>query len=266
MPAPTLRAALQPNGLFEYYVVHMPTRCTVQPGDCISSLAESNGLLWEKIWNHPENAQLKRQRKDPNILFPGDVVFLPDPQLRTESKATDQLHKFVLKRVMAKLRIRIMKPPDNNETARRGTAGEQGAQHFEACDPQTEPDQKEIPRAHSPYILDIDGVIRKGQTDSDGYIDVPISPAAEEGTLKLDPGTTQETVIPLQLGYLDPLEEISGVRQRLSNLGFSCEDSSDELTDDLEAALRAYQQSRGLEVTGKPDESTLNDLKSAHGS
>lgn len=244
----------------------MPTRYVVQPGDCISSLAETNGLLWENVWNHPENADLKRRRKDPNILFPGDVVLLPDVELRTESKPTDQVHKFALKRTMAKLRIRLMKQPDRDQRAPQGTAGEQGTQHFEGADPETGPEPKEAPRANTPYVLEIDGVIRRGKTDSDGYIDVPILPSAENAMLTLDVGTMQETAIPLQLGYLDPIEEICGVKQRLSNLGFTCDDSSNELTDNLEATLRAYQQSRGLTVTGKADGATLDDLKNAHGS
>ena len=245
----------------------MPQEYVVQPGDCISSIAETNGLLWENVWNHPKNADLKKRRKDPNILFSGDVVFLPDVEVRTESKPTDQLHKFVLKRVMAKLRIRLMKVPGKDEQrAAQGTAGEQGTQHFEGADAVSDPEPKAVPRTNALYVLDVDGVIRRGKTDSDGYIDVPISPSAENGSLMLDPGTTQETVIPLELGYLDPVGEICGVKQRLSNLGFVCDDMGNELTDSLEAALRAYQESRGLEITGKADGATLSDIKSEHGS
>ncbi|MGZ5258926.1 MAG: hypothetical protein ACXWC0_14960, partial [Burkholderiales bacterium] len=30
------------------------------------------------IWNHPSNANLKKLRQSPNVLFPGDVFHIPD--------------------------------------------------------------------------------------------------------------------------------------------------------------------------------------------
>ena len=63
---------------------------TVKEGDCIASLAYDRGLLWQTVWNHPLNALLKTQRQDPNVLKPGDIVHLPDKQLKTVDKPTDQ--------------------------------------------------------------------------------------------------------------------------------------------------------------------------------
>jgi hypothetical protein len=240
---------------------------TVQPGDCIGSLAEANGLLWQTVWDHSENTALKEKRKDPNILFPGDVVFIPEIRLRIETKPVDQKHKFIRKGIPAKIRLRIMKAPEPSQTAAsRGTAGESGARHFEAGDPEPEPPQADEPRSNTPYVLNIDGTLTNGKTDADGYVEIPISPLAREGTLTLDPGTLKETAIPLQLGHLDPLDEISGVKQRLVNLGFGCGDLTNEVTDNFCAALSAFQEARGLEVTGELDQTTRNAIKDAHGS
>ncbi|MGB9698788.1 MAG: LysM peptidoglycan-binding domain-containing protein [Thermodesulfobacteriota bacterium] len=51
---------------------------TVKQGDCLSSIGEKYGIFWEKIWNQPKNDKLKEKRKNPNILYPGDVIFIPD--------------------------------------------------------------------------------------------------------------------------------------------------------------------------------------------
>src|SRR5215813_7826422 len=73
-----------------------------------SSLAGARGLKWDTVWNHPKNAQLKAKRKDPNVLMPGDVVYLPDLDPRIEDRPTDQRHEFVLLGERTTLRIRML--------------------------------------------------------------------------------------------------------------------------------------------------------------
>ena len=65
----------------------MPNHTVVQ-GECLSSIAAKAGFTVDALWNLPENAQLKSTRKDPNVLYPGDVVFVPDPRPKLISKST----------------------------------------------------------------------------------------------------------------------------------------------------------------------------------
>src|SRR5574342_90937 len=96
----------------------------VQEGDCVNSIAFDRGLYWEAVWNHGNNAQLKQLRKNPNILKPGDILHVPDLTLEEQSRATEQRHKFKLKGVTVKLRLRIMEVPKGNSTPSSSKQGD----------------------------------------------------------------------------------------------------------------------------------------------
>lgn len=241
----------------------MPTDHHVSSGDCISSIAFNNGFFWETLWNHGSNAELKAKREDPNILMEGDVVHVPDLTLKEETCATDQKHGFILKGVPAKLRLCLtkVKKKDPAKSA-EAKAGDESV----AEDPPYEPYKPEYePRANVAYQLEIDGAVTKGSTDGEGYITVPLPPNAREAKIFINRGQPDEEVIPLALGHMDPITTTTGVRKRLKNLGFFCAETGDAITPDLEAALRKFQEAKGLEVSGQIDGATKDKLKQAHG-
>jgi hypothetical protein len=209
----------------------MPTNYIVQEGDCISSIAFENGFFEDTLWNHPNNAELKNKRKDPNVLMPGDVVFIPDIRIKEVPEPTNQVHKFVIKGVPAKLSLRLV--------------------------------YDDGPRRKEPYILDIDGKILKGTTDSDGYIRISIMPNAKKGKLTI--GTGERLMeYNLRLGRLDPVDEITGIQTRLRNLGFNCGHINGIFDEETKQALEAFQASAGLPTTGEIDSATKAKLKQAH--
>ncbi len=243
----------------------MPEDYVIQQGDCLHSIAVSRGLLWQTIWDHPNNSELKALRKDPNILKEGDKLFIPDLEIRQESRGTDQKHVFTRKGVPAILKLRILDYENTRAGRSQPPPAPQGGRNITEDDP--EPDRvqvEEVPRANVPYTLEIDGKLITGNTDEDGIVNEPIPPDARHGKLIIEPGTLNETVIPLQLGFLNPLSEISGIKHRLSNLGFNCGDQTDEITPEFEEALRQFQARYQLPVTGQPDEETKNKLKELH--
>ncbi|MEA2343248.1 MAG: hypothetical protein QOF63_1417 [Thermoanaerobaculia bacterium] len=196
----------------------------VKQGETLIALAVKNGLeSWEDIVNAPENAELKKKRPDPGILLAGDKVFIPNRVMRHEASAVDAKHPFKISRPKAWLRLAVK---DANGAALKGKK----------------------------YELSVDSVITTGNVPGDGIIERAVPVDADEGTLTLwlDDGTTE--VWSLRIGYMDPLDETSGVEARLANLGFDC--------GDLESSIRAFQERLGLEITGTADDALKQKLSS----
>jgi hypothetical protein len=202
----------------------------VKQGECLFSIAAAYGFDWRRVWALGENAQLKHQRKLPNILYPGDRLFIPDRQLKEEPRPTEQKHRFLYKALPYRLRIRLL------------AAGK--------------------PLANEAYILEIAGKHIEGTTDADGRLDQPIPPDAPEGRLLIGESKIE---LQLTLGHLDPLEEISGVQGRLNNLGYNCGAVDGVLGPKTASALKAFQETYALPITGEPDEATGGKLKELHG-
>jgi len=201
--------------------------------DCINSIAHRHGLFWETVWEHAENAELRKKREDPNVLMAGDLVFIPVLQMRYEAGATEARHRFRVKGAPAVVSLRFLDTDGN-------------------------------PRADLPFRLDIDGTWIVGMTDEDGCIIESIPPGAKRGSVTLRDGETEE-MYDLELGTLDPVTENEGARQRLVNLGYDCADSDCD-SDDFRNALKQFQLARDLEVTGELGEATHDSLLKDHGS
>jgi hypothetical protein len=231
----------------------------VVQGDCISSIAEKYGFFPDQIWNHPENSSLKQKRKSPDILYPGDIVKIPDLTEHQEPAATDTKHRFRRKGVPAILRLQILKEAEQDPQA---AAGGKSTDESEYEAPDYEPFEREDePVANAEYTFDAGGVKQEGTTDGEGRIEVKIPPGAETGWLHVIPESGDEMMLEVNLGAMDPIDTDSGLQLRLCNLGFSCEKEGET----REAALRLFQEKYGLSVTGEPDQDTLDKLEEIHG-
>lgn len=203
----------------------MPNHNVVQ-GDCISSIAFENGFFSDTIWNHPNNAELKEKRQDPNVLMPGDMVFVPEKRLKEVSEATNQVHKFKLKNTPKMFRLQLV---------RLG-----------------------LPVKEIDYKINIDGVEKSDKTDGEGWIKpIGIAPNAKIAKIELADGSKYE----MQLGYLNPIDEITGIQGRLYGLGFYKGAINGQLNEETKEALEIFQRSNNLEVTGEVTEETKGMLK-----
>lgn len=203
----------------------------VKQGECFSSVAKKYGFLEKTLWEHPSNSELKNKRNDPNVLFPGDKINIPDIEMKEDSAPTEDTHVYKISREKIKFSLHVLK---NDE-----------------------------PVANAGYVLTIDGSRIEDKTDGDGWIHQPISQSAKSGKLVI---ADADLEYDLNFGYLDPVEEISGVQSRLRNLGHyfgSITGEKDYLT---EAALLGFQRKYQLPETGESDNATQAKLKEIHGS
>ncbi len=212
---------------------------TVRQGDSVLSLVRQYNLAdWKAIYDLSENASLKEKRPNPNILFPGDRVFIPVRRLRQEICQTGTRHKFKVKRPKAFVRVVLE-------------------------------DQDGDPLPGVPYTLTVGEETFEGTTGSDGAIGHSVPADAEEGelTVSVDEGIFGDDTRtwPVKIGYLDPTDEVSGVQGRLNNLGFHAGDVDGTLNIQTQAALNAFQARYGLEPTGEIDEATRQKLYEVYG-
>ena len=239
---------------------------TVQQGDYLSRIAKQNGFPdYTVIWNDPNNAQLKQTRQNPSVLYPGDQVYIPDKQQRQESGSTEQRHPFIVNRGTLMLRLILE-------------------------------DAFEEPVANAQCALTVDGQVSQPTTDGTGKIELEIPQDAQSATLVIrsDETAFQNIPIPIQIGALDPVDQVSGQIARLNNLGYfagnlagaqggsggnadpfntsnntgcGCSNVDSNSTADQQflSAVEEFQCDQGLPVDGICGPVTQAKLKKVHG-
>jgi Putative peptidoglycan binding domain len=206
---------------------------TIQAGDTLMALAVKNGLKsYEDILNHASNAELKKKSDDPGVVNTGDVVFIPNRELKQHPSAIDAVHPFKITRPKAWLRLAVK-------------------------------DAYGAPYAGKKYDLNVEGTKASGTLPDNGVIELAVPVASTSGTLRVWAEDGAEPVTwELKLGYINPITEISGVQQRLNNLAFRCGEPDGVVDDELTAAVKAFQARIGVDPTGTIDDDFRAKLKS----
>ncbi len=211
----------------------------VRQGECIASIAKLYHFPdYRTIWNHARNVRLKRRRPNPNILYPGDRVYIPDITERDESRGTGALHRFEVPLYEVRLRLVI------RNRAREPYAGKR-------------------------YELRVrDDATHSGTTAANGLIEETVPADAEAATLRV--WLEDATVGPdpfecrLMVGHLDPVETNYGVQARLNNLAFPCGGVDGVVGTLTRGALTSFQTAEELEPTGRADPPTRERLTQRH--
>ena len=215
----------------------MPIEHTVQQGDCLSSIAKQYGFAdWSTIYNYDLNSGFRKLRPNPNILSPGDRLYIPDKTVKSEPSETAKVHTFQLTTKETRLRLVV-----------RDIDGQ--------------------PLGGKKYKLIVAGATHEGVLPDSALLDQPIPPDALEGELTVwadESYPEYPDTWTLKLGHLDPIESLSGVQARLNNLGYDCGPVDGVNGPRTKAAVMAFQKNHGLEVDGIPGPKTQSALQGKH--
>ncbi|MFO1063535.1 MAG: LysM domain-containing protein [Pirellulales bacterium] len=214
----------------------------VQEGDCLSKIAKHYGFTWKKLWDYGPNATLKAKREDPNLLYPGDIVVIPEKSPKMESKGTNQKHTFKKRTELPTFQIRLL---------------------FEGA-----------PLANFDAELTFQSpswsATKTGKTDSDGNLLIESSPK-----IRIPGDTPGATLLignkPYQIRYSICLSSLpdhktaAGASIRLYNLGYTSSIINESQIDELQPAIVRYARSKQQKSNGELSESVKSELKKDHG-
>lgn len=225
----------------------MSTEHIVLEGEHLAGIAAEHGFHGiDAIWNHPENKELKDLRKNPNILLAGDRVVIPEAASKEEVAATQKRTVFTLAGLGLELHAKVV---------------DQGFVAFSG--------DVELKAGGTTTPMKANGDVFEGFLD----------PSVKQATLQFPVSKTERKRPPITLepGRLDPLETLSGVQQRLNNLGYFAGFVKTAATDekkldpqDLQLfwAVQEFQCDHMKvpdDVDGVPGKKTLDKLKEVYG-
>lgn len=221
----------------------MPTQHIVKQGEHISSIAERYGFEdFKVIWDHPDNAELKKLRDNPHVLFPGDTISVLDKEPKTVDAATGKKHTYTIKLKKLKLRVKLLNL---------------------AADPVKD----------TPCKVSVDNAAEKElTTDGEGLVEQPIARNAKLAKLVVN-----DADFSMKIGFLNPIAEgdpvaddpantDTGWEQRLNNLGYVVPPADDRDPDELRSAIEEFQCDHGMKAKGEKDAPTRSKLLQIHGS
>jgi hypothetical protein len=172
----------------------------IRQNDYLLKMAHKFDFDADTVWNDPRNAALRQLRANPNILWPTDILYIPD-----------QLDKQPMTHVLTPgtTNVFVSDPPTATVSVR-----------FVGDDESTY-----ASKAYTVQELDhLTGLA----TDEEGVATFPVPVTLGAATVVFAESSESYT---LSLGALDPINTLSGLFQRLRNLGYVGGDAEFDATD-----------------------------------
>jgi N-acetylmuramoyl-L-alanine amidase len=218
----------------------MPRVHVVLQGECLNVIAERYGFSdYRTIYEAAENKALRKRRPNPNVLFPGDRLVIPDRKTKAVQASTSRAHRFVYQRPRWTRQVKLKLQDASGEAL-----------------------------ADMPYKLVVgtgaDRVEFEGTTDGSGLLEQELPTSASTAMLHIGRMVRQ-----LRIGDLNPLRDtddngVSGVQARLQNLGYPVGRVDGVLGPRTVEAIRAFQRDQKMNETGELDDALLAALEKHH--
>jgi putative peptidoglycan binding protein len=183
-----------------------------------------------------KGVDLKARRTNMDALCSGDLLFVPG-----KAREGLPLEKGVVNRYVARV-------PKVTLTLRLRDGDE--------------------PMKNEPYVVHGLAVKLEGTTDGEGSVSIDLPIDVHNASLELPRKRLTYHIAP---GHMDCIQEDSGVRMRLANLGLyaapaDAEPEPGALAEAMRTAILRFQKGQSLEATGVLDDATRAALADAHGS
>ena len=219
----------------------MPHIHTVKQGECLTTISQKYGFgNPSTIYDHADNAELRKKRPNKDILAPGDKVVIPDKSVKSVPTQTDEAMNLTIQNSKRVIRMKLL-------------------------------DESMSPLAGEKYELGVIGGVIKGTTDGSGILEEELPTKVFSGLLYIP---RNNLMLSLSIGTLDPTRNVetgepvvAGVQARLNNMGFNAGKVDSKLGPKTEAAIIAFQKKVMKIKTpiGKLDTKTIDTLESQHG-
>lgn len=205
----------------------------IKQGDFLEKIAFKHGFTVDDVWNHPKNIEIRNLRQDHNVLAPGDIVFIPQKSAEHVAITNGAKNRYIAKVPKTNVAIEFF-----------SSSG---------------------PLANEPYTIHGVGSPITGATDSEGNMNacVPVTTDSFDVTFE----NIRHTVTIL-IGHIDPISEISGVRQRLIGLGLLSLNNVFDIDEEARMtskAIERFQFEHGLLPTGSINDDTRRIIEEEFG-
>lgn len=218
---------------------------TVALGETIRTIAFSYGIPdWRSIYEHSRNAELRRERPNPDVLHPGDQLWLELPEEPATpysgvamSCRTGRAYRF-LAPPLVPLEIRVV-------------------------------DRLGEPHANRRFELVAGGRTTAGTSDDDGRVTASVPLDVRQAELRVwihddDPEDQPGWNAVLDLNATRAPDTVEGLQSRLANLGYYVGPVDGEERPALREAIESFQRDQGIEVTGEVTDEFRRLLADAH--
>lgn len=213
---------------------------TVAQGETLLRIARQYGFRTSKsLYQHPINADFRTLRPDPNLIFPGDIIKIPQKTEKFMPLKTGSKNTFVVRDEKEYFRLKVAYDDGDDITGKRVVLNI-GSQAIDT-------------------VLQSDGLIEVELNNNDaltGNVDLYLKAG----------DTTPTKSFAVQIGNLDPIDTLSGVQGRCNMLGFNCGKVDGVMGEKTRIGVKEFQYEHELDVDGIPGPKTKAKLQQVFGS